>query len=49
VGEDDGEAPLIEDSPANVLGEVHISVDDEGVDEAPPSDVSMEASHSGLP
>ena len=49
MGEDDGEAPLIKDSPAKVLGGVHISVDDEGVDEAPPGDVSMEASHYGLP
>ena len=42
MGEDDGEAPPIEDSPTKVLGGVDISVDDEGVGEAPHCDVLAE-------
>ena len=35
MGEDDGEAPLVEYSPTKVLGGLDIGVDDEGVSGAP--------------
>ena len=35
MGEDDGEAPPIEDPPAKILARVDIGVDDKGVNNTP--------------